>query len=173
MQQHRYVPLAAAAWVAISLSACAGSPLPGTLLGTYKVVGQGQTNTCGLSAPDPWTFDVQISQDGTTLYWSWMDGSPPASSPLTAQLQATLTATQQGNVDGTADGGVGPCTMQRDDSVQITLGSGSPPASFSGTISHAFSVPSGFDCADQLTSAGGQYTALPCTITYSMTASRQ
>ncbi len=156
-----------------ALNGCADTSLPGTLLGTYKVVGQSQTNTCGLGAPDPWTFDVQLSKDGTTLYWSWLDGSPPLSSPLNAELQATLAASQQANVDGTADGGLGACTMARDDTIALTLGAESPPTGFTGTLSYAFSVPSGSDCADQLTTAGGQYDALPCTVAYSITASRQ
>ena len=76
-------------------------------------------------------------------------------------------------MDGTADGGLGPCTMDRNDTLQIDLGSGSPPSSFQGTINYAFSVASGWNCADQLASAGGQYATLPCTVTYSMTATRQ
>lgn len=76
------------------------------------------------------------------------------------------------NVDGT-DAGSGPCTMTRGDSVVVALGSGSPPGSFSGTITYDFSAAAGADCADQLTSAGGQYDAIPCTITYSMSASPQ
>jgi hypothetical protein len=157
----------------LGLDGCSDSPLPGTLLGTYAVVGQSQTNTCGLGAPDPWKFDVQLSKDGMILYWSWLDGSPPASSPLSAELQATLTASQTGNVDGTGDGGVGPCTMARSDTIGLTLGDESPPNGFTGTLSYVFSVLSGSNCADQLTSSGGQYDALPCTIAYSITASRQ
>src|SRR5271156_2158821 len=79
--------------------ACSESPLPGTMLGTYSVVAESQTNTCGLGAPNPWMFDVELSEDGTTLYWSWMDGTTPLYSPLTAQ-STTLTATEQVNVDG-------------------------------------------------------------------------
>jgi hypothetical protein len=162
----------ATALLGVVVLAC-GNPLPGNMLGTYAVNAQSLTNTCGLAAPDPWTFDAQLSQNGTTLYWSWMDGSAPLSNTLSASSQATLLATSQVNVDGTADGGLGPCTMQRDDTLQIDLGSGTPPSTFEGTVSYAFSVASGWDCADQLASAGGQYAVLPCTITYSMTATRQ
>jgi hypothetical protein len=158
---------------ALFLAACSGNPLPGTMLGTYKVVGQIQTNSCGLGAPNPWTFDVQLSQDRTTLYWSWMDGSVPLSSQLMVDSGVTLTATHEVNVDGTPEGGLGPCTMDRADNVQIAFANGSPPASFTGNITYVFSETGGSDCTDQLTTAGGQYDALPCTITYSATASRQ
>jgi ABC-type glycerol-3-phosphate transport system substrate-binding protein len=173
MNRHVSFPFAGALAAALVLLACSGSPLPGTVLGTYKVVGQIQTNSCGLGAPNPWTFDIQLSQDGATLYWSWMDGTPPLSSPLTTESNATLTSTLQVNVDGTADGGLGPCTMDRADNFQVALGSGSPPANFTGTIAYAFSSPSGSDCADQLTTAGGEYDALPCAMVYSVAASRQ
>jgi hypothetical protein len=155
---------------ACATAACSDTPLPGRLAGTYKVVAQGVTNTCGLDAPNPWTFDVQISEDGTLLYWSSLDGTAPLSAPLSPQLTATLTASEQQNVDGTADGGFGPCTMGRSDSIPITLASGWPPPSFTGTIAYAFTVSPGANCTDQLTSFGGLYDALPCAITYSISA---
>ncbi len=152
-------------------AACDEQALPGKLLGTYTVDAQSQTNSCGLAAPNPWQFDVQMSEDGELLYWSWMDGTPAVSAPLSGSM-ATLLASQQANVDG-ADGGLGPCSMERDDTLQVTLGSGSPPSAFTGTITYAFSVTAGSDCSDQLGSAGGQYAQLPCTVTYSASATRQ
>src|SRR5580704_7203696 len=107
---------------------CDEQPLPGTLLGTYTVDAQSQTNSCGLAAPNPWQFDVQMSEDGQLLYWSWMDGNPAVSAPLSG-MAATLLASQQANVDG-VDGGLGPCTMERDDTLEVTLGTGSPPTTF-------------------------------------------
>jgi hypothetical protein len=153
---------------------CANTALPGTLLGTYHVVATLQTNTCGagLGAPNPWTFDVQLSQEGSTLYWSWLDGSAPLSNALDDD-STSLTTTSSANVDGTADGGLGPCTMQRNDTVGVTLASGSPPASFTGTIGYAFSVESGANCSDQLSATGGSYDSLPCTVSYTTTASLQ
>jgi hypothetical protein len=163
--------LSLVAAVLAALAPACGNPLPGTMLGTYHVSADTTTNTCGLSAPTPWAFDVQLSNDNGTLYWSWMDGSSPMSAPLSSNA-ATLTESVTDNVDGT-DAGDGPCTMTRDDSVVVTLGSGSPPGSFSGTITYDFSAAAGADCADQLTSAGGQYDTIPCTIVYSMSASPQ
>ena len=160
--------LAAAAAFGVLGAACKETALPGTMLGTYAVSAQSQTNSCGLGAPDPWQFDVQMSEDGVLLYWSWLDGTPPLSAPLSGTM-VTLLASQQANVDG----GLGPCNLERDDDVQITLGSGSPPTTFTGTIRYSFSAASGSDCADQLLSAGGQYASLPCTVTYTASANRQ
>jgi hypothetical protein len=157
--------------VALGGAACDEKPLPGTLLGTYSVAAQSVTNSCGLAAPNPWQFDVQMSEDGTLLYWSWMDGTPAVSAPLTGTA-ATLLATQQANVDG-VDGGLGPCDMERDDTLVVTLGSGTPPTGFTSTITYAFSATAGSNCSDQLTPAGGQYGQLPCTVSYTAIGTRQ
>jgi len=153
---------------------CADTPLPGTMLGTYRVTASLQANACGtgVAPPNPWNFDVQLSEQGSTLYWSWMDGTPPLSNALD-QRSTSLTTTQTANVDGTADGGLGPCTMQRADGVDLTLAAGSPPGSFQASIAYAFSVASGANCADQLSASGGSYDALPCSLSYTATGARQ
>jgi len=158
--------------LAFLLLGCSASPLPGTVLGTYKATGQSTANTCGLGAPDPWTFDVQLSLSDQTLYWSWMDGSPLLSGPLNAQSQASLTDTKTGNVDGT-DSGLGPCTLQRSDNLEVALGAGTPPNVFAATVGYSFSVTSGSDCSDQLMSSGGMYQTLPCSVSYTVAASHR
>jgi hypothetical protein len=145
--------------------------LPGTELGTYAVTGQLQTSTCGGTPPNPWSFDVEMSRQGTTLYWSWLDGSPLLSGGLSASSSASLTASVQSNVDGLADGGLGPCWIERDDVIAVTLASSSPPSTFTGSVEYTFSAVSGTDCSDQL--ALGNYAALPCSLTYTVSAARQ
>jgi hypothetical protein len=154
-------------------AACSATPLPGTQYGTYKVTGQTETNSCGpgLDSPDPWVFNAQLSQDGTTIYWSFIDGNAPLSGALVSD-GVTLTTSTTANVDAT-DAGAGPCTMTRADAVVLTFASGSPPPSFTGTITYSFTVPSGSTCTDQLASSGGQYSTLPCTLEYTVTADRQ
>jgi hypothetical protein len=152
----------------LSLAGCSSNALPGTQLGMFKVTAQSTTNSCGLGAPNPWTFDVQLSQSGSTVYWSWMDGSAPLSGPVTSQAHASIQDSVAGNVDGT-DAALGPCTLDRSDDLELNLGSGS----FTGTVSYSFAPASGATCSDQLTSAGGTFDALPCTVTYSVTAAKQ
>ncbi len=171
MHRH-FSALAMVGLAATAIAACGLGQMPGTQLGTFEVTAQAQTNSCGLGAPNPWDFDVQLSQDGSTLYWNWMDGSAYLSGPVANQA-VTLTASEQGNVDGTADGGLGPCTMQRYDTITVTLGTGTSPTVFSGTISYAISAAEGADCTDQLTANGGQYTEIPCSMEYTMTAAKQ
>jgi hypothetical protein len=171
----RLAALAGAGFACASvLLNCSGTPLPGTQLGTYRVVAALQANTCGagLAAPNPWTFDVQLSQEGSTLYWSWLDGRPPLKNTRSGNA-VSLTNSQTSHVDASGDGGAGPCTMQRADTVQVALAAGSPPPSFQGTIQYAFSVSGGADCSDQLSASGGSYDELPCSVGYTTTAARQ
>jgi len=159
--------LLCAALVALGAStACNETPLPGTLLGMYKASGTVQANTCGdgPGAPNPWTFDVQLSESGSTagstLYWSWMDGSPPLTGTLTTASAAAFTNSFGSNVDG-FDGGYGPCTMLRYDTLNVTLGAGTPTGSIAATISYAFSAQAGSDCSDQLVAGGVRVARAP------------
>ncbi len=113
--------LLVAAGVAVTTFACE-LPMPGTTLGIFAVAGTPQTNTCGagLSAPDPWDFNVQLSVKGSVLYWDWLDGSAILSAEM-VDASANLTLSQSGNVDATVDGGLGPCDMERDDAIDLAL----------------------------------------------------
>jgi hypothetical protein len=150
---------------------CSGGAMPGQMLGTYKVVGQSQTNTCGLGAPNPWTFDVQLSVQQSTLYWDWLDGSPLLSGTLSGS-SASIADSATVNADST-DAGLGPCNLQTSATLQLALGSGSPAGSFTGTMSYAYTPASGATCTDVLAASGGMYNQLPCTVTYDVTATRQ
>jgi hypothetical protein len=161
------------------VAACAAqSDLPGTALGTYDVTGTLGTNTCGssLGASNPWTFSVNLSKEGTTLYWESTSGSGQLSGALSSSGKATLTTTITANVDA-SEAGPGTCYLQDTQTIALTLASGSTPSSFTGTFTYAFAVSTtiatNVNCADQLTSAGGQYATLPCTVDYSLKATRQ
>jgi hypothetical protein len=165
--------------------------MPGTPLGTFNVTGTLASNTCGAgqNAPNPWTFQVQLSLDGSVLYWWDGDaGDPYLSGVLSggvasfddsetgydpADASASCAQTSNGNwynpqtsAPCTPPAG---CTMTRSDAYAITLGS--TKTTFTGTLGYTFTVASGSDCSSQLSSAGGTYDVLPCTLTYSLTAS--
>jgi hypothetical protein len=169
------MPCAAAALVV----ACgpASSPLPGTSLGTYNVTGTLGTNSCGsgLGAPNPWTFTVQMSEDGTTLYWESSDGTE-LSSTMSSATRANLASTNTANVDGT-EAGAGQCDLTTTTAVGVTLATSSPPSTFTGSITYTFTAATGVstsnNCTDQLSAQGGSYATLPCTATYSLAGSHQ
>jgi len=172
MRALRWLALAPA--FAAALVACADTTLPGNPVGSFKVTGTIQTNSCGagLSPPNPWSFTVALSRQRSTLYWSTLDGSPMLSGAIDANLAASITEANSANVDST-DAGAGPCDMARNDTIKITLGAGVPTPSFSGTMQYDFSAAAGADCADQLSAAGGMYATLPCTVTYALAATRE
>jgi hypothetical protein len=171
-QGARFVPIGV---FMSAICASCGTNLPGTTLGIYQVTGVLRANSCGsgLGAPNPWQFDVQLSETVSTLYWNWMDASPLLSGPRAGPVGATLSGYQVANVDTTDAGIMGPCDLQRSDEVEVTLGEGSPAGSFEGTLKYVFSPQEGADCSDQLSVSGGTYGELPCTLSYSLTASRE
>jgi len=166
----RFIACAAAACV-LTAAAFSDSPMPGRVLGTYTVTGQAKSNTCGLGAPDPWKFTVQLSMQGSTLYWSWLDGSPLLSGPASSAGQVSIKNSQQVNADST-DAGLGPCTLVRDDDIELALPSGSTPGGFSGTIGYTYAPANGATCTDVLSASGGTFANLPCAVSYDVTATR-
>lgn len=172
-------PARVLAWLVLGALAagCNDKPLPGTMYGRYKVTGEAKVNSCGrgLGAPDPWVFDAELSQEGATIYWSWLDGSSPLSGLLVSSAtgaRATITTNLAANVDP-GDASLAPCTLARADDIELTLPAGSSPATFSGTITYAFAPQTGSTCTDQLTTSGGTYDTLPCTVSYAVTATRR
>lgn len=176
--------------IGLLAASCNATPLPGTQLGTYNVIGTLGTNTCGagLGAPNPWSFTVQLSEDTSTtpptFYWLSSDGTQ-WSNVMSSATQVTFSSSVTSNVDGvttTTDAGVsttteGACDLTQTTEVPITLAAGLPPTSFTGTVTYSFQAALGVsastDCTDQLASSGGTYDTLPCTASYSLTAKQQ
>jgi len=157
----------------IVAAGCDDTTLPGMQLGTYGVTGTQTSNTCGSGVPNPgatWTFTATMSEDGTTLYWN--DSVNGTLSGALVGSTVSMTSTATGNVDGT-NGVMGPCTMDEVTDLTVTLGSGSPPGTFTGTATYTFSATSGSNCSDQLSENGGSYDMLPCSFAYSLTGSLQ
>jgi hypothetical protein len=165
--------------------------MPGTPLGAFTVTGTLTSNTCGtgVGAPNPWTFQVSLSVDGSTLYWN--SGSPPYLSGILnssneASFGQTETGTDAADASGCAtnpnqgdllDPGQSPvtcpansgCSMTRSDEYAVTLATNRK--SFTGTVSYTFAIASG-TCSSDYSSAGGPYDVLPCSFAYSLSASR-
>ena len=163
---------------AVSLSACIpGSSLPGTSKGTFSVVGTLGTNTCGsgVNASNPWDFSMAMSEDGSTLYVENTDGTSQMSGTLSS-TSATLSSAVTSNADAT-EAGAGTCDLTQSTSIAIDLNSASAPTRFTGTATYTYSAATGVsstnDCTDQLASAGGPYNTLPCTVTYTLSGTKQ
>jgi hypothetical protein len=156
-------------------SCAAANPLPGTSLGTYNVTGTLESNSCGsgLGAPNPWSFTAQMSEDGTVLYWE-PSGGELMSNTMSSATQVSMTSAVTTNVDSSDAGLAGPCDLQTTTAVSLTLATGTPPASFTGTLSYSFeaavAVSPTTNCTDQLSASGGTFDTLPCTTTYTLSA---
>jgi len=177
--------LAGLAWLLIpflSLGACVApsSSLPGTALGDYSVVGSLGANTCGsgIDARNPWDFTASLSKDGSTLYLENQDGNDEVSGTLDAtdDTSATLISAVTANVSG-SNASANPCNLTLSTSFELKLDSATAPSSFSGKASYTYSVATSIasttDCTGQLSSAGGKYATLPCTVEYSLKATRK
>ena len=159
------------------IAACTGKDptRPGDSIGIFTVTGALVASSCG-ATPNPWTFTVHLRHDGTTLYW--VQGTQPISAPVDSAAYAALTTSTTDTVrDATST--LAACAMERDDTVDVTLAGVtygakdiSPATSFTGTLAYHFSVVSGTDCSDQLAAVGGDYAALPCDISYTLTATK-
>ncbi len=160
--------------LAVAFAGCSERKLPGVTIGTYRMVGPHTTNTCGLAGgPEPWYFTINISRDGETLYWDWLDGSAPIALPIDANNVATYAADSTGNIAPLADGGAGACTLSRHDALTVNFGAEQVPTTFTATIAYSFTPAAGSDCSSQIagaTNAAGLYTVLPCALSYDLTA---
>jgi hypothetical protein len=167
------IPLVAALGLAPATAGC-DNPNPGTPLGTFSVTSTLSTDTCGGTAadPDPGSFDVTLSNDKGIVYWFPNTGASAASGAINAARTVSIAEVVADDVDA-VDGSAGACTLQRNDTLTFTLAAGATPASFTGTYSFTVSPAIGANCSDQLTSHGGGYSTLPCTITYTLAGAHE
>jgi hypothetical protein len=171
-----FVRISFAAFALLTLSlgnAGCDNPNPGTALGTFKVTSALSADTCGGTAAtsDPGNFDVTISNDDGVVYWFPSTGGTSSSGQISSARTVEIREAVADDVDE-VEGGSGACTLQRNDVLSFTLAAGTAPATFSGSYSFTVVPADGANCADQLTTAGGGYGALPCTITYSLSGTR-
>ncbi len=162
------------AFAALFAAAC-DNPNPGTPLGTYSVTSGLVTDTCGgtVVQASPGDFDVTLSNDQGVVYWFPNNGASSQSGSLSASRSVSISDVLADDVDETEAGMSGACTLDRTDTLTFTLAAGAAPASFTGAYTFTLTPAVGANCADQLTSHGGGYGALPCTVSYSLKGTLQ
>jgi hypothetical protein len=168
------VALAAATLVALPcLTSCTGKDItnPGESLGTFAVDAHRLTATCGeaQTPPDPWRFDVKLSQEGRTLYW--VQNRVPVSGTLDganhAQMKTSDTRVLREPTKTQAE-----CVVRRDDQLDAQLDAKSAVATkldvkrFSGTLRYLFTPETGSDCLDQISAA--TFDTLPCEMSFQL-----
>ena len=171
----RVVALAATA-VTIAAGCGGKDPFnPGASVGTFHVTARLAKTTCG-QAPDPWEFDVRLNHEGATVYW--IQGGVPIAGKVDGSARTALRASTVADVRA-ADPRrrLAACSVTRSDLLDVTLAganaaSVTDPAlttSFRGVLAYGFTPTEGSDCSDQLASAGGDFAALPCNVSYTVT----
>jgi hypothetical protein len=157
--------------------ACSGKDpySPGTKLGTFHVTAALKSTSCG-ATPNPWEFDVRLNHDGPTLFW--ITGGAPIEGRVDdaarTQLRGSVVSeVRAADVKAKRDA----CSIGRTDVLALTLaGADAAPTSdpslatsFGGSLIYTFAPTAGSDCSDQVTSAGGDFDALPCEVHYDLT----
>jgi hypothetical protein len=152
----------------VALLACSAGrdPLnPGTPLGTYQVDATLTQSSCGGDPPNPWQFDVKLSYDKSTLYW--VQGGPPVQGTLDSSGHVTLTDSSSTELHP-ASQTQGACSVTRTDTLAATFPDGGV-TSFAGALSYGYTIDDGSDCLDEI---GTTFATLPCSIAYTVTATR-
>lgn len=158
--------------------ACSGkNPYePGEKVGTFRVTAKLTQSTCG-QPPNPWEFDVRVNTDGSTVYW--IQGAYPIAGEVDASGHTTLKASVTEIVRAADEKKkLAACSIARADVLDMLLADAdAKPAvdpndvkTFTGLISYSFTPTEGSSCEDQLTQSGGGYDALPCVVSYQLTA---
>lgn len=143
---------------------------PGDALGAFSVTGKLGPDSCGadsLNAPSKWDFEVKLSREGSTLYWlngrEAIVGDIEESGRFSFATHLDLPIT---DTRGAAKG----CTIVRTDSASGSLDQSQ--SSFTGSLSYAYAATADSDCSALPLGANGLPLALPCSLTYSLSADR-
>jgi len=142
-------------------------------LGAFNVTAQLKKTTCGsgaLGMPNQWTFVAGLGQTKTTGVCTWDVGGGPISGTCGG---AVMSFAGKVVVDMRAggDGTLPACSIERDDTADITLDNATHPGSFSGTMTYTFTPTTASNCADLVVSQMPQFLTLPCTAEYALSAS--
>jgi hypothetical protein len=158
-----------------SLTACTGKDItnPGESLGTFAVDAHRLTATCGeaQTPPDPWRFEVKLSQEGRTLFW--VQNRVPVSGTLDGTNHAQM-KTSDTRVLREPTKTQPECVVRRDDQLDAQLDATSSEATatkldvkrFSGTLRYLFTPETGSDCLDQISPA--TFETLPCEVSFQL-----
>lgn len=146
---------------------------PGESLGTFHVIGQLESSTCGpgaLGSTDLWEFDVRLSRDGNDLYW--LNGAEAIPGRIAADGVSFAFDTRVA-VEAIAPAKGQPgCTILRNDSANGSLSSSSTDvSSFDGRMRFGYMPAAGTDCTGLVGVEGG-FAGLPCEMAYLIEAAR-
>lgn len=145
--------------------------MPGDLVGTFAVTGVLNESDCGpgaFGAPDPWKFEIKLSREDSSLYW--YNGLEAVSGTVSSDGSFVFKSGVQATMSEPAKGKPG-CVLTRTDEFTGKLAaSGDDVSGFTGTMRYSFKPEAGYECLETMASEG--VIALPCSMTYTLKASR-
>lgn len=161
------------------LAGCTGKDPynPGESLGTFAVEAKRAKGGCGeaQTPPDPWNFDVRLSQEGRTLFW--VQGGAPVHGTLDANNHTAMKSSDSRTLrEPTTRPTRAACVVRREDALEATLVATASATkstldvkSFRGSLSYRFVPEEGSDCQDMV--ENGSFEALPCEVSFDLNGS--
>jgi hypothetical protein len=156
------------------LAACTNGHEPGESLGTFSVVAELSSSSCGkgaLGSADPWKFEVKLARFERELFWR--NGREDITGTLEKDGVTFRFDTRVEAEAVPAQKGTAACVLSRKDHAEGRLSS--PDAdvlSFDGSLDFEFSAVEGSDCTSIIGVTGG-FEKLPCKMSYDpLTGSR-
>ena len=150
--------------------------VPGEPLGTFEVIAELQSSTCGagaLGSTDIWEFNVQLSKDLDQLFW--LNGQEVIPGKLARDGESFEFDTRVQVEVFEPEPGILGCTLNRQDraSGQLDYDKDDEEAvtSFNGRLTFAYIPTSDSDCSPLMGVEGG-FSTLPCEMKYDLVASR-
>jgi hypothetical protein len=160
----------------LSSSACGQGGhggVPGEELGTYGVVGQLTSSSCGenaLGAVDPWQFEVRLSRADRELFW--LNGREAIAGRLETDGVSFGFETRVEVEALPAERGQKACVVSRSDRAHGVLSASSGDVlAFTGALEFSYTAVDGFDCSPLVGVSGG-FEKLPCSMAYGLEAMR-
>jgi hypothetical protein len=149
------------------LSACTNGHEPGEPLGTFAVVAELSSSSCGkgaLGAADPWKFEIKLARFERELFWR--NGREDITGTLEKDGVTFRFDTRVEAEAVPAGRGVAACVLSRKDHAEGRLSSAEGDVlSFEGSLDFEFSQVEGSDCTSIIGVPGG-FEKLPCAMSY-------
>jgi hypothetical protein len=149
--------------------------IPGTLLGTYTVVGALVEDRCGaelLGAQNPWRFQVKLSRFQRDLYW--LNGREAIVGDIEADARSFHFSTRVDVPVTPKLRGKAGCVVSRFDIADGTLAQDSEEqvSGFVAQLRFEYRAKDGADCVEIIGVSGG-FNELPCRLAYDLAGARQ
>jgi hypothetical protein len=146
---------------------------PGDFIGSFRVDAARKVNSCGegaLGSMPKWSFDVRLSRGEGELFWdNGVEVVPGTLEPddKTFSFDSGIIVDMR---DASSPPDLPPCSLARADHASGVIAA--DDATFTGELSYAFAPTQGSDCTDLVAGAAPIFAALPCGMSYTLSATR-